>query len=78
MGATCQGRGLVKEVTRKGNDLGTAHGVVAFAFFSAIGFGNDIRAVQRIVQAAPAGIGGVQGVAGVQNGHDQLGACDFG
>ena len=76
--ASGQWHGLVEEVAGKFNDFGTAHGVVALAFFCAAFFADGVCAVQRVIQRAPAGVGSVQGVAGVQNGHDQLGASDLG
>jgi hypothetical protein len=69
-----QRRGLVQEVAGEGDDLGAAHRVVALALLGAAFFADGVRAVQRVIQAAPARVGGVQGVAGVQNGHHQLGA----
>ena len=78
MRASGQRHGLVQEVAGKGDDLGAAHGVVALALFCAAFFADGIGAVQRVIQAAPAGVGGVQCVAGVQNGHHQLGAGDLG
>ena len=35
--------------------------------------GYDIGAVERVVETAPAGIGGIEGKAGVHDGHHQLG-----
>jgi hypothetical protein len=40
--------------------------------FSGRGLGDGVGAVQRVVQAAPARVGGVQRVARVQDGHHQL------
>ena len=57
--ATLQGRGLIQKIAGKGDDSRTAHGVVAIAFFCAIGLGNSVRAIQRVVQTAPAGVGSV-------------------
>ena len=48
------------------------HRVVALPPFAAVGFGNHVRSVECVVKASPAGVGGVQGVAGVVYGHDQL------
>ena len=36
--------------------------------------GYDIGAVKRVVETAPTGIGGIEGKAGVHNGHHQLGS----
>ena len=43
--------------------------VVAAAFFVAVRFLDDIRAVEGVVEAAPAGIGGVQREARVRHRH---------
>ena len=65
-------RGAVEHVARPLDHLGAALGVVLGAFFEALGFGDHVGAVQRVVQAAPARVGGVQRVAGVQDRHHQL------
>ena len=72
--ARLQRRGAVQHVAGVFNDLGAALFVVARAFGAAVGFRNDVGAIQRVVQRTPTRIGGVQGVAGIQDGHDQLGA----
>ena len=45
-------------------------------FGAALLAGDDVGAVQRIVEAAPAGVGGIERVAGVVDRHDELGAGD--
>ena len=68
----------VEHVAAVVDDFGAALGVVARAFFTAIGFADRVCAVQRVIQAAPTGVGGVQGVTGIQNGHNQLRARQLG
>ena len=72
-------------MTRIGDHFFTALGVVGFAcgahFGGAVVFGNHVGSVQGIVQRTPTGVGGVQGIACVQNGDDQLRAsllCQLG
>ena len=49
--------GAIQHTARIGNHLGTPFRVIALAGSRAR---NDIRAIQRIIKAAPARIGGVQ------------------
>ena len=74
--AAAQGHGAVQHAARIGNDFFAPLGVVGFAagaaFARAAFFGNHIGAVERVVQAAPAGIGRVQRVTGVEYGNHQL------
>ena len=56
------------------NHFGAALGVVARAFFAAVGFTQGIGAIQRVIQRTPTSVGGVQGIASIQNRHHQLGA----
>ncbi len=67
-----QRRCLVEEVARKGDDLGAAFFVVARALVAAVGLGDRVRAVERVVQAAPARVGRVERIACVQDGHHEL------
>ena len=69
---TGQCRGLVEHFAREGDHLGAARRVVALALFGAVGFGNRVGAVERVVQRTPARVGGVERVAGVQDRHHQL------
>ena len=78
MRALGQRRCAVQHVTRVFNNLGAAHRVVAFAFFSTVGFRDHVGAIQRIVQRAPARVGGIECIARIQNGHHELRACLFG
>ena len=64
-----QRHGLVEEGLGAGHNTGAADGVVAAARRQVA---QNIRAVEGVIQAAPAGVGGVQHEAGVQRRHDQL------
>ncbi len=48
------------------------------AFFGAVLFRDHVRAVERVVETSPAGIGGVQSIAGVVERHHQLRPGDGG
>ncbi len=75
MAAPGQREGLVQEGGGPRHHQRPARGIVrAAARRSALCrvFGNHVGAVQGVVQAAPAGVGRVQGVAGVGDGHHQL------
>ncbi len=72
MRCVLQRRGLVQHPAREGDHLGAAHRVVALALLGAALFGDGVGAVERVVEAAPARVGGVEGVACVQDGHHQL------
>src|SRR5690606_8256269 len=72
VGAALQGNGVVKEAPAVGDDPAAAYGIVGAAAFRAVGFGNGVGAVQRVVEAAPARVGGVQGIAGVRDRNDEL------
>ncbi|MCY1429405.1 hypothetical protein D9M71_453210 [compost metagenome] len=78
MRAGCQWRGFVEEGTGEGDDLVATHLVVALAFLGAAFIADGVGAVQRVVQRTPAGVGGVQGEAGVHHRHDQLWAGHVG
>ena len=67
--------GAVEEGPCCGNDLRTAHGVIAFSAGLAW---QRIRAVVGVVQAAPARVGSVQYEARIQHRHHELGAGDAG
>ena len=76
MRALAQGRGAVQHMAGIRDDFFAALGVVRLAgsahFGRAAVFGDHISAIQRVVQAAPAGVGGVQGITGVEHRHHQL------
>ncbi|KAG1173677.1 hypothetical protein G6F35_016731 [Rhizopus arrhizus] len=72
--------GGIQESAGARDDGGAAVGVVALAGVARRG-GNGVGAVERVVQAAPARVGGVQRVARIRHRHDQLRAGllrDFG
>jgi hypothetical protein len=58
------------EVGASASDL-----VVAGALLGAVRLRDGVGAVQRVVQRAPACVGGVEREAGVEHRHDQLRAC---
>ena len=68
------------DVVEKGadpvDDPGAAHFVVALAALGAIGLGNGIRAIERIIKAAPARIGRIEGVARIRRWNDELRSGD--
>ena len=73
--------GAVQHIARVLDDLGPPLGVVALAAFAAVGLGQRIGAVQRVIERAPARVGGIEGVARVQDRHHQLRArlqCQLG
>ena len=63
---------LVQMVAGKGNHFLTACRIVAVTLPGTLAFGNRVGAIQGIVQAAPAGIGGIQGKARILDRHHQL------
>ena len=64
-----QGGDLVQEGPGMGDDLGPALDVIGTGGQDR---GQGIGAVEGVVQAAPPGIGGIQGIAGIGQGHHQL------
>ena len=64
-----QRRRLIQNGTGAGDDLSAAFDVIAARVRR---LAQRVRAVEGVIQAAPAGIGGVQQIAGVGQGHDQL------
>ena len=67
---------FVQERAHVGDHLGAATRVIATGARATVLLGNDIGAVERIVQTAPPGIGRVQGIASVVHRHHQLWAGD--
>ena len=61
--------GAIQHAARIGNHLGAAFRVITLAGSRA---GNGIRAIQRIIQAAPTRIGSIQRIARIGNRHDKL------
>src|ERR1019366_8888156 len=70
--AILQWKVLVQEAAYKANDLCAAPRVEAGAAACAIVVRQRIRPIESVVQTAPPGIGRVQGVARIVDGHDQL------
>src|SRR6201999_2611156 len=66
---------LVEEFAGVGDHLVAANPVVAGALFGAVAFRDYVGAVQRVVQRAPSGVGGVQRKPRVEHGHHQLRPC---
>lgn len=73
-----EGGGLIQERLGAGDDGAAAGLIEAFAALGAVGIRDRVCAVERVIQAAPAGVGRVQGVARVADGDDELGAGDAG
>gem|GEM_PF-1760226 len=67
-----QRRGLIEEIARVGNDLGATDFVVARPLLRTALFGDGVGAVERVIQRAPAGVGGVQRITRVHDRHHQL------
>ncbi len=78
VGAGRQRRDLVQHLAGAGDDERAARRVVAAATLGAARLGDGVGAVERVVEAAPASVGGVQRVARVQHGHDELRPRDLG
>jgi hypothetical protein len=78
MAAGEQGNGLVQERARVGDDAGPADGIEGVAGGGAVGGVDGVGAIEGVVETAPAGVGGVERVAGVHHGHDELRAGDAG
>jgi hypothetical protein len=70
--ALLQRHAAVEHVARVFDDPGAAHRVVGAGARGATFFAERVGAVQRVVKAAPARVGGVQRVACVGDGHHQL------
>ena len=73
-----QGAVAVEEVPGPGDYSGAAYRVVAAGAFGAAVLGDHIGTVESVVEAAPAGVGGVEGIAGVHYRHHQLGPGEGG
>jgi len=67
-----QRRRLVEEVACKLDHARAAQRVVAAPALAAAGLRNGVGAVERVVERAPARVGGVERVARVQDRHHQL------
>ncbi len=69
MATLSQRRRLIQQGAGAGDDPAPTLGVIAAALGR---FAQSIRAIEGVIQTAPARIGGVQQIAGVGQGHDQL------
>ncbi len=76
MRALGERRDLVEEALGPGEHLAAANGIVAAAAGGAAVLGQCVGAVERVVEAAPAGVGRVERVARVGDGNDELRAGD--
>ena len=77
MAARREGEVGVEEVSRPGDHFSAPYWVVGAGAVSAIILGDDIGAVERIVQTAPPGVDRIEGKARVHHRHHQLGACNL-
>ena len=76
MAAAGQWHSFIKMRACIGNDFCTADRVITTCAGCAIIFTNRICAIKCVIQATPTGIGCVQGVASIQNGHNKLRSSD--
>ena len=77
-GSPRQRRGLVEERPARADDPLAADLVEAASALGAAILRDGVGAVERVVEAAPAGVGGVERVAGVRDRHDELRPGDAG
>ena len=78
MAAARQGSGLVQHLAGMRHHLGAARLVVAARAAGAVLLGDGVGAVERVVEAAPAGIGGIERIAGIGDRHHELRTGDAG
>jgi|GEM_PF-3862714 len=78
MAAGSQGEIRIQKGGGPGDHTAAPFGVEAAGFLGTVVLGDDIRAVERVVETAPPGVGSVEGVAGVIDRHHQLRAGDLG
>jgi len=69
---------FVKKFGCVANNRGAARRFVATIALLPLQFRNDVCSVQRIVEAAPTGIRGIDRETGITNGHYELWAGDLG
>ena len=62
----------IEEVTSPGDHALAPNRVVGSAAFRAIVLGYGVSAVQRVIQTAPACVGGIERVARIHHGHHEL------
>ena len=70
MGAAGQRRDLIEECAAIGDDARAARGVIALR--AGVDGQDGVGAVQRVVEADPAGIGGIERIACIADRHHQL------
>ncbi len=63
---------FVQKVTGPGDNLGTTGRVVTPGTFCAAFLADGIGAIERVIEATPAGIGSVEGITGIEDWHHQL------
>src|SRR5439155_20067924 len=78
LAAGCAPRTTVQDLPRLRHDARTAYLLVAAPACGAVVLRDRVGTVQRIVQAAPTGIRGVQRIARIGHRHDELRAGDAG
>src|SRR5690606_23518585 len=71
-------KGPVEKIGHPGEDGSATGGVVLLARRQIAVAANGVGAVERVVETAPAGIGGIEGVAGIADRHHELRAADRG
>ena len=65
-----QRRDPVEEIASPGDDQAAARGIVSFD--GRIGRRQRIRAIERVIERAPARIGGIERITRIGDRHDQL------
>ena len=78
VGVTAMGerRAGVHEIAGEFNDARAAHRIVSGAAVRAPVVGDRVRSVERVIHAAPAGVGSVQGITRVHDRDDELRSRD--
>jgi len=72
MAALSQRRRLIQKLAGQRDHAGAAAWIVGLALLQPVILGNHVGAVQGVIQAAPARIGGVERIARVHHRHHQL------
>ena len=68
---------LVEKIARVADNLLPPDRVVLCSLLTSIDLENDIGTVERIVEAVPARVGGVECITRIVDWHHQLGAGDY-
>jgi hypothetical protein len=71
-----EGNHIVEKYADPVDDLGATDFIVALPAFRAVGLGNRVRAIERIVKTAPARICRIEGVARVRRRNNELRSGD--